>query len=57
MVNAATQVKNNMGSGVEIFSYCKDKEKNMFQMKCFYVILHLSLQSTNSYRSQADKPK
>ena len=30
MVNAATQAKNNMGSGVEIFSYCKDKEKNMF---------------------------
>ena len=30
VINAATQVKNNMGSGVEIFSYCKDKEKNMF---------------------------
>ena len=30
MVHAATQVENDMGSGVGIFSYCKDKEKNMF---------------------------
>ena len=30
MVHAATQVENDMGSGVGIFSYCKDKEDGVF---------------------------